>query len=1385
MQPLPWLQPPPVMPWLRPSPPPPHMPPPPYSPPPPPPAAPVPSPPPLVLPWLRPPPPPPPRISLPWLRSPPPPPLPPPSPPPWAPPELFQPTASPVGALIFNGVAVDPDAEYLLDRSWDMLAVMASFVLATAGSHAALHILSLIPRADAACQKWRFTLAASISLVLCGIFAMHCVGMTALTYSTPGVRDHVAKYHTGLTILSFCVPTISCFLGFSLVPPRRDSAGSPRRRRINSEAATHSDLLVDVDDEERPPSERSAVASSTHEVVPFETARAYASATVQERSILDIVQNKGAHPLDVHGNWRALQQAPHGRILASSLLVASSVVFMHYAGMAARTLDIDTRARYNWGLIALSGAICASAMWLAHLFAFVLPVTHHFKLVAAVFVGVAVCSMHYTGLHAVDYSAQFKHARLVRSRSGLSEHGFYEIVLAVAVLWNLGSAMAIATHVEARERMVYAMAQAVARDKWQLLRYVELFKPFIPQHMQSSLLGEEAAPDDWDDGWEDTGPDGAAGAAARNDTRWTPPELGVLQVNVPTLQITGVGPTTTGTPASEDAFDFATGNVRPHAPAKRRSSGRWSEEGTALTLGADIQSHGRLSAACTRRRLHGSLGTSVLPRAAALGSHGWKPNATVLVVHGVLPPSLYTDAAAGGLEEVSNFVQAVLAALGRSGGVQAGIAFLDGAARVAATFNVHRRCASHSRHSCEAAVHIVENLRGSAMSSRKGNVCIACSGGAVQTGAVGNENMRSQFLAGRPLVVACGLAHLGLQIKVSAICDEKLYQKVRTEIGTRVIDVVRWADRPEIGELLVYELLRDMVPDRWQGYVQAFSNYRLGNFREAQEGFAEHLGSNGSDRQAWRLLLFSVYCASLPDGRPFVREMGTPWDDLEANAEEADLPAHLASLAPSQSMMMAFSIRPTDARRNSPKNDAAHLREQLDMMVSGLVRGDAGPSADGTEEALDQADPAADNAQDSDPTVARNQTVSSDVSGGTHPREQLRVESPHFGRLGNSGALANSTSGKSGALGNSGGLGRSGTPGFDLQRLLAPKDVPRTFTDARGRRYHRSSTRLGKGAFGEVWLGMGEDATMVAVKCLCLSSVVREATEEAAGRSAVVQPSLLGGREDTGSVSSGWTVEEDDDMLPVPTMQNECRTVHADQQGLLRQTHLRMQISDMIQEVALMTSLKHDNVVQYLGCAVEGPYVLIVMDYLPGGSLHHVMGQFGGMLPDGCVRRYVGDILRGLDFIHGNNIVHRDLKPANVLVTTEGQARLADFGASAELMAKAAMSTSGGAVDRVAGTPLYMAPEQARGQVMPQSDVWALGIVTCELLTGSVPWPKGGLLGGGQIVFLYKLASDESFTPEIPDDLSLGARQVAVVCLQRDPTLRPTPKQLLNYSFLL
>ena len=159
-------------------------------------------------------------------------------------------------------------------------------------------------------------------------------------------------------------------------------------------------------------------------------------------------------------------------------------------------------------------------------------------------------------------------------------------------------------------------------------------------------------------------------------------------------------------------------------------------------------------------------------------------------------------------------------------------------------------------------------------------------------------------------------------------------------------------------------------------------------------------------------------------------------------------------------------------------------------------------------------------------------------------------------------------------------------------------------------------------------------------------------------------------------------------------------------------------------EALAAARLVHPNVVQVFdfGLDESSGQHYIVMEYVPGQSGAEILRD-RGRLPVPEALDIVGQSCRGLDYAHRNGVVHRDVKPGNLLRSHEGVVKLADFG-----IAKAASDSSITKVGSVLGTAAYLAPEQARGEEAgPAADLYALGVVTYQFLTGRLPYEASSL----------------------------------------------------------
>ncbi|MEK6207419.1 MAG: protein kinase, partial [Chloroflexota bacterium] len=151
-------------------------------------------------------------------------------------------------------------------------------------------------------------------------------------------------------------------------------------------------------------------------------------------------------------------------------------------------------------------------------------------------------------------------------------------------------------------------------------------------------------------------------------------------------------------------------------------------------------------------------------------------------------------------------------------------------------------------------------------------------------------------------------------------------------------------------------------------------------------------------------------------------------------------------------------------------------------------------------------------------------------------------------------------------------------------------------------------------------------------------------------------------------------------------------------------------------EAEAMGSIAHPNIVRVLdyGTSADGPF--IVMELVTGGTLRDLM-RARGRVDQYAAAQIVAAISDGLEAAHIRGVLHRDLKPDNVLLDDEGRPKIADFGI-ARLAAATAITRAG----EVLGTPQYLAPEQMTGDVVDErADVYALGVILYEMLTGAQP----------------------------------------------------------------
>ncbi len=206
-------------------------------------------------------------------------------------------------------------------------------------------------------------------------------------------------------------------------------------------------------------------------------------------------------------------------------------------------------------------------------------------------------------------------------------------------------------------------------------------------------------------------------------------------------------------------------------------------------------------------------------------------------------------------------------------------------------------------------------------------------------------------------------------------------------------------------------------------------------------------------------------------------------------------------------------------------------------------------------------------------------------------------------------------------------------------------------------------------------------------------------------------------------------------------------------------------ISRFKREALAAARLVHPNIVQVFdfGSDRHSSRQFIVMEFVDGHSCAELLRDKGPMPPRDAVE-ILCQSCRGLDYAHRNGVVHRDVKPGNLLVNTDGVVKLADFG-----IAKAAEQSDITKVGSVLGTAAYLSPEQARGEPAgPSSDLYALGVVSYQLMAGKLPYEAASLTDLARL-------QEGGPPPRLSDDVrDVPAALSAVVAraLARDPERR-------------
>ncbi|KAI1487264.1 hypothetical protein F5X96DRAFT_162874 [Biscogniauxia mediterranea] len=238
----------------------------------------------------------------------------------------------------------------------------------------------------------------------------------------------------------------------------------------------------------------------------------------------------------------------------------------------------------------------------------------------------------------------------------------------------------------------------------------------------------------------------------------------------------------------------------------------------------------------------------------------------------------------------------------------------------------------------------------------------------------------------------------------------------------------------------------------------------------------------------------------------------------------------------------------------------------------------------------------------------------------------------------------------------------------------------------------------------------------------------------------------------------------------------------------LQDPKLIPQIATQIKdEMGVLEVLDHPNVVSYYGIEVHRDRVYIFMEFCSGGSLAGLL-EHGRIEDEQVVMVYALQLLEGLAYLHESHIAHRDIKPENILLDHNGVIKYVDFGAAKVIARQGRTLVHGLAATKpnksMTGTPMYMSPEVIKGENPGHAgavDVWSLGCVILEMVTGRRPWSNLD----NEWAIMYNIAQGNPPQLPGPDQLSPQGIDFLEKCFVRDPRKRASAVELLQHEWIM
>jgi len=211
---------------------------------------------------------------------------------------------------------------------------------------------------------------------------------------------------------------------------------------------------------------------------------------------------------------------------------------------------------------------------------------------------------------------------------------------------------------------------------------------------------------------------------------------------------------------------------------------------------------------------------------------------------------------------------------------------------------------------------------------------------------------------------------------------------------------------------------------------------------------------------------------------------------------------------------------------------------------------------------------------------------------------------------------------------------------------------------------------------------------------------------------------------------------------------------------------------NFLDEARIVARLMHSHIVRVFDFGVEGNTPFLVMEYAPNGTLRQRYPR-GTRLPLDAIVSYVNQVASALQYAHDRKLIHRDVKPENMLLGSNNEVLLSDFGLVLAFQSAHLENTQ----DAV-GTLAYMAPEQLQGKPRPATDQYALGVIVYEWLSGERPF-KGFFI---EVASQHMIAIPPPLREKVPA-ISPEIEQVIQTALAKDPAQRFPSVQMFASAF--